>query len=202
LTRLTLKQLDGILGAEHLSGGTNIRRWGELFDGDGWTDRPIHVYGPALDSVAALFIRRAVLRDSRKWNPHYREVVTGWSAVLASLARDPAGIAYAPVLPGQEGTKSLALAADDGGPSYALTAQTVAGTIRVGGHGSYDRSQDFIGTLVLAWEEGFRERQPQVSFENHLNGTAAAIGALYTGAGDLALMGREIWPPEIAAFKE
>ena len=26
----------------------------------------------------------------------------------------------------QEGTKSLALAADDGGPSYALTAQTVA----------------------------------------------------------------------------
>jgi phosphate transport system substrate-binding protein len=33
-------------------------------------------------------------------------------------------------------------------------------------------------------------------------GTAAAIGSLYTGRGDLALMGREIWPLEIAAFKE
>ena len=126
LTRLTLKQLEGILGAEHLGGGTNIRKWGELFDGDGWPDRPIHVYGPALDSVAALFIRSAVLHDSRKWNPRYREVTTGWSEVLASLARDPAGIAYAPVLPGHEGAKPLALAADDGGPFYALSAQTVA----------------------------------------------------------------------------
>src|SRR5882724_11755916 len=80
--------------------------------------------------------------------------------------------------------------------------QAVAGTIRIWGHGAYDKSQDFIETLVLAWEEGFRKRQPQVSFENHLNGTAAAIGALYTGAADLALMGREIWPPESAAFQE
>jgi len=126
LTRLTLRQLEGILGAEHLSGGNNIRRWGDLLEGDGWKDRPIHVYGPTLDSVAALFIRTAVLRDSRKWNPRYREVATGWSEVLASLARDPAGIAYAPALPGHEGAKSLALAADDGGPFYALTAQTVA----------------------------------------------------------------------------
>lgn len=41
-----------------------------------------------------------------------------------------------------------------------------------------------------------------MQFENHLNGTAAAIGALYTGVGDLALMGREIWPNEIAGFTE
>jgi len=80
--------------------------------------------------------------------------------------------------------------------------QAVEGTIRIWGHGAYDKSQDFIETLVLAWEAGFRKHQPQVAFENHLNGTAAAIGALYTGAGDLALMGREIWPPEIAAFQE
>ena len=126
LTRLTLKQLDGIMGAEHLRGGANIRKWGELFEGDGWKDRPIHIYGPGLDSVAALFIRTAVLHDSRKWNPRYREVATGWSEVLASLARDPAGIAYAPVLPGHDGTKSVALGADDGGPFYALSAQTVA----------------------------------------------------------------------------
>jgi phosphate transport system substrate-binding protein len=80
--------------------------------------------------------------------------------------------------------------------------QTVSGTIRIWGHGAYDRKRDFIGALVSAWESGFQQYEPGVRFENHLVGTAAAIGSLYTGRGDLALMGREIWPPEIAAFKE
>ena len=80
--------------------------------------------------------------------------------------------------------------------------QTVSGTIRIWGHGAYDRKRDFIGALVSAWERGFQRYEPGVRFENHLVGTAAAIGSLYTGRGDLALMGREIWPPEIAAFRE
>jgi phosphate transport system substrate-binding protein len=78
----------------------------------------------------------------------------------------------------------------------------VCGTIRIWGHGAYDRRRDFIGALVSAWERGFQQYEPGVRFENHLVGTAAAIGSLYTGRGDLALMGREIWPPEIAAFAE
>ena len=80
--------------------------------------------------------------------------------------------------------------------------RTVSGSIRIWGHGAYDRKRDFIGALVRAWERGFQHYEPGVRFENHLVGTAAAIGALYTGRGDLALMGREIWPPEIAAFQE
>lgn len=80
--------------------------------------------------------------------------------------------------------------------------QTVSGTIRIWGHGAYDRKRDFIGALVSAWERGFQQYEPGIRFENHLVGTAAAIGSLYTGRGDLALMGREIWPPEIAAFEE
>ena len=80
--------------------------------------------------------------------------------------------------------------------------EAVSGTIRIWGHGAYDRKRDFIGALVGAWERGFQQYEPGVRFENHLVGTAAAIGSLYTGRGDLALMGREIWPPEIAAFKE
>jgi phosphate transport system substrate-binding protein len=87
-------------------------------------------------------------------------------------------------------------------PAPYVARQAVSGSIRIWGHGAYDKSQDFIEALVLAWEEGFRKQQPGVSFDNHLDGTAAAIGALYTGVGDLALMGREIWPPEIAAFQE
>ena len=41
-----------------------------------------------------------------------------------------------------------------------------------------------------------------MSLDNRLHGTASAIGALYTGVGDLALLGREIWPPEVEAFSE
>jgi phosphate transport system substrate-binding protein len=86
-------------------------------------------------------------------------------------------------------------------PPYHPT-RTVSGTIRIWGHGAYDRKRDFIGALVRAWERGFQRYEPGVRFRNHLVGTAAAIGSLYTGRGDLALMGREIWPPEVAAFKE
>jgi phosphate transport system substrate-binding protein len=87
-------------------------------------------------------------------------------------------------------------------PAAYHPAQPVSGTIRIWGHGAYDRKRDFIGALVSAWERGFQQYEPGVRFDNHLVGTAAAIGALYTGRGDLALMGREIWPPEIAAFEE
>jgi phosphate transport system substrate-binding protein len=95
--------------------------------------------------------------------------------------------------------------ADDEGlelpPPYAPLAQ-LAGTLTIWGHGSYGRSTDFVEGLTRSWEEGFREHQPGIHFVNRLHGTASAIGALYTGAGDLALMGREIWAPEIAAFEE
>lgn len=86
-------------------------------------------------------------------------------------------------------------------PAYRPQAQ-VAGTIRIWGHGAYDRSRDFIGLLVRTWERDFERYQPRVKFENQLVGTATAMEALYTGRGDLALMGREIWPPEIAGFQE
>ena len=94
------------------------------------------------------------------------------------------------------------LAAEPDLPAAYEPREAVAGTIRIWGHGAYDKSQDFIEGLVRAWEAGFNQHQPDVHFDNHLNGTAAAIGALYTGTGDLALMGREIWPSEVAAFKE
>lgn len=86
-------------------------------------------------------------------------------------------------------------------PAYE-PGQAVSGTIRIWGHGSYGAHTDFVEGLARAWEDGFRVHQPGVVFENRLHGTASAIGALYTGQGDLALMGREIWPPEVAAFEE
>jgi len=84
-------------------------------------------------------------------------------------------------------------------PRYVPTHQ-VTGTIRVWGHGA--AGKDYIESVVRGWEEGFRKVQPGVQFDNELHGTASAIGALYTDTGDVAVMGREIWPVEIEAFRD
>jgi phosphate transport system substrate-binding protein len=55
---------------------------------------------------------------------------------------------------------------------------------------------------VKRWENGFEQLQPSVGFDNELHGTASAMGSLYTGTGDLAVMGREIWPAEREAFQD
>ncbi len=81
-----------------------------------------------------------------------------------------------------------------------LAAQTQQKPIRIWGHGA--QGKDYIESLVVKWEAGFRKTHPDVQFENDLHGTASAIGALYTGTGDIAVMGREIWPVEVEAFED
>lgn len=83
-------------------------------------------------------------------------------------------------------------------PHYVPAGQ-VSGTIRLWGHGS--PKHDFMGRLVTAWIAGFAKYQPGVKFENHMYGTASAIGALYTGAGDIAILGEEISPAAAVAFE-
>jgi phosphate transport system substrate-binding protein len=125
LSQISLVQLEAILGSEHLRSSKNMRTWNELGLGPNWADKPIHVYGPRLDSADALFVRRAVLADSHKWNPDYRESASDHET-FAALARDPLGIAYAPLDEGHTDAKPLALGERDSGPFYALTAQTIA----------------------------------------------------------------------------
>jgi phosphate transport system substrate-binding protein len=83
-------------------------------------------------------------------------------------------------------------------PPYAPAAK-VSGTIRLWGHGS--PKHDFMGRLMDAWIAGFAKYQPDVKFENHMYGTASAIGALYSGAGDIAILGEEISPATATAFE-
>jgi phosphate transport system substrate-binding protein len=84
-------------------------------------------------------------------------------------------------------------------PIYKPTRQ-VSGTVRIWGHGAL--GHDYIESLVRKWETGFQRLQPGVQFDNELHGTASAIGSLYTNTGDIAIMGREIWPVEVEAFEE
>ena len=96
LAQLTLKQLDGIFGAER-SGGLrgfqwtpedargpeqNIRTWGQLGLTGEWADKPIQTYGHA-PSGASRFFEYMVLKNSDKWNPNYRGYVETGSKMIA-----------------------------------------------------------------------------------------------------------------------
>ena len=81
-------------------------------------------------------------------------------------------------------------------PHYA-PSQAVSGVIRLWGHGS--PKHDFMGRLVDVWIAGFGKYQPSVTFENHMYGTASAMGPA-PGAGDIALLGEEISPAAMTAF--
>lgn len=58
------------------------------------------------------------------------------------------------------------------------------GTIRIWG-------DEYMSSVVQAWEAGFAAFHPEIKFEVHLMGTATAMPAIYGGVADLALLGRE-----------
>ena len=120
---LSMAQLDAIFGAEHKRGLGNVRIWDDLNTGGECRNRAVHVLGPKLDSVPALFFRRVVMRDSRKWNPGFREFDNVIEA-LHALSRNACGIALAPMALGTPGVRPLAIASGEGERAIALTRET------------------------------------------------------------------------------
>jgi phosphate transport system substrate-binding protein len=104
ISRLTMKQLDGIFGAERNGGldgfkwivkaargaDQNIRTWGQLGLTGEWADKPIQTYGHA-PSGTSRFFQLKVLQNSDKWNPNYREYVETGSKMIADDDRDQVG---------------------------------------------------------------------------------------------------------------
>ncbi len=78
-------------------------------------------------------------------------------------------------------------------PHYT-PAQQVTGTIRNSGSA-------FAG-LMAGWEAGFKKYQPGIVFHDSLLSGDAAIGALESGAADLASNGREPVLTEFLSFAE
>jgi phosphate transport system substrate-binding protein len=76
--------------------------------------------------------------------------------------------------------------------------QKVSGVIRLWGHGN--AKLPWMRHLVGLWEEGFRKFQPGVTFDYQMHGTSSGIPALFTGLGDIAILGEEILPEAAAAF--
>jgi phosphate transport system substrate-binding protein len=55
--------------------------------------------------------------------------------------------------------------------------------------------------LLVLYEKGFLELQPDVQFANELKSTLVAVPGVYTGRAEIGLLGREIWPLETDAFE-
>jgi phosphate transport system substrate-binding protein len=129
VTQLSITQLDAIFGAEHRRSAKNLRTWGDAGALGVWARRPIHAYGPSVDSAPAYYFDQAVLKNSRKWNCDLKEFGDERDPKLASVvevvAHDPDGIGYAVMRDLKAGVKTLALAGTDGSAAVAPSAATV-----------------------------------------------------------------------------
>ena len=140
LARLSVRELDRVFGAER-GGGWNaltwdvsvartakddLRTWGQLGLTGEWASRPIHVYGPpGLGTGAITFFQSRVFGGAETWNEDLREYADR-RQMLADLAKDPLGIAYAPLAYAGPGVKALALGETPAGPFVPLTRESVA----------------------------------------------------------------------------
>jgi len=150
ITRLTMKQVDGIFGAERTGGyeegsvafmtrdargpGGNIRTWGQLGLTGEWEDKPIQTYGYAQTGMRHFFELR-VFQGGDKWNPSYREYAeTGTKMVpegsgigshdmLVALSHDKYGIGWSGLGHAESvpGLRPIALAKEEGGPYFETT---------------------------------------------------------------------------------
>ena len=84
--------------------------------------------------------------------------------------------------------------------SYAQTPTAPSDAIRIWGHGH--KGQDYILTLLKAWQDGFRESHPEAHFDDQLDGNASAIGGLFTDTADIAIMDREASFIEVDAYQQ
>jgi phosphate transport system substrate-binding protein len=77
---------------------------------------------------------------------------------------------------------------------------TVSGTISIWGHGNI--KLPWMHALVESWQKGFQRFHPDIRFDYQMHGTSSGIPALFTGAGDVAILGEEILPKAAAAFEK
>ena len=150
ISKLTMKQLDGIFGAERTGGWkglewdqsiargpeSNIRTWGQLGLTGEWADKPIDVYGYNLKFHFADEFDKKVFNGGDKWTESLREyanqakpdgsgLLTAAEIFMPELSKDRYGIAYTGIPYLTPETKAVALAVHDGGPYVELSLEKV-----------------------------------------------------------------------------
>lgn len=77
--------------------------------------------------------------------------------------------------------------------------QIVSGVIRLEGHGHV--TLKWLAPLLSAWEREFQRFHPGVRLQQDMRGTSSAIPSLFTGAGDIAILGEELLADAADAFQ-
>lgn len=185
LRRLTLAQLDSIVGCERRRGGRPVHSWGDLVGGDAWQDKPIalHTYDAATGT--GIFFQQAVMKDSRKmqWErvSEYRNArnpdgtkLSAADQIAGALRRNRYAIGIGSLRYAHPDLRPVALAADSEGPfvqasaasivsrSYPLARRTYAFVDRKPGQPIEPKVAEFLhyvlsdeGQAVIAGEGGF-----------------------------------------------
>ena len=147
ISKLTLRQLDGILGAQRTGGWRgshwttgsarsakdNIRTWDQLGLTGEWADQPIRLFGidATLSNWSGL-VQKVVFKGGDKWNPALHEIVRGGVEVPVdveianSVANDrfALGFTFMKIVEKVPQVKPVAIAAKEGGPYIEPTKQS------------------------------------------------------------------------------
>jgi len=150
LAKLTLRQLDGIFGAQRDGGWKgnewdpkeargpekNIRTWGQLGLTGEWANKPIHVYGYNLNYHFPRDFAEKVMGGGYKWNeamhefsnaaaPDGKTLISAGDLLVKAVSEDKYGITYTSIKYLNARTKTVPLARTDSGPFLMPTLQTV-----------------------------------------------------------------------------
>lgn len=151
LAKLSMEQLDGILGSQRTGGWTgiewdpsvargpekNIRTWGQLGLTGEWKNKPIRVFGYTLKYNFPDEIHNKVFHGGFKWNEALEEFANApnpdgslnlaGDQLMAAVAKSPDAIAYATgVLATLDpNVKALPISATNTGPAIAPTIENV-----------------------------------------------------------------------------
>jgi phosphate transport system substrate-binding protein len=151
LTRISMKQLDGVFGTARLGGyqgsvwrtdypyrrgaDENIRTWGQLGLTGEWADKPIHPCGQSPRANVQSVFDNLVLRGSAQWVEGYRSFanhattegkINAWSLqVRHAVESDPYSLCIASPLTLSPDMHELAVQAYGGGPFVKRTLESV-----------------------------------------------------------------------------
>jgi phosphate transport system substrate-binding protein len=128
LEQLTLTEVDAIFSKTRAAGfPRDVTTWGQVGLSDGWTSRPISLYGRNSASGTYAYFKEHALaqgdfKDTVKEQP-------GSASVVQGVTEDRYGIGYSGIGYKTSGVKALKLAAKTGAPYYPADAEAVfAGT--------------------------------------------------------------------------
>jgi len=128
LQRLTFAQLDAVLSTTHARSGGAITTWGQLGLTGEWANKPVHVYAIKPWNGFEEFVRQRVLstpghRGEWRTDLNFAEVVF---PIAEEVAKDPFALGYTGMAYVDAPVKTVALAADAGGPFYPPSYEAVA----------------------------------------------------------------------------